>query len=1411
VSFLEVLQLLTLQVHTLEECAFLHRSHPSLDHENRSISAGLSINSYLSRLIHVPHSLVDEWALRATPDGPLPSLGSGLARGSILGFLIALFEHRADNENNSGSDAVHGEDGHGGARFLVASGLKWLLRFVQCLVDGAQSVKEACESASNGTLIKKSTDHGNAGSALWTIDPALKSDISSMLQNLRDLWPKHDADTQANDSAGLTAKSREARKAAQMRVMQKMKAQQAKFAATVTTGGKGTYDGGKGSVDEESDLCIICRCDDDDGENNGPLGYLGHIQRSRALQLRSQFENLCREDKLSMTYRVTGDKGCQVRKTEAMDSDPVACISAGNLVQVVDPTVSDEYDLLSRRVFIRHESPEDGQVVEGWASVQSTQGYVILSPLVNLCQTNSRWGCTRPIIRQCGHAAHLGCVETHVASIHQKAQTESPFDGRFAADIDDGEFLCPLCKQLSNVVVPAEKYEKQSRNNLRPARNMKSLQQKSFMLTPQLKSLQDTLTSWPHPVATDKAKKKAIEQYGTYLYHAMQVFSWDHRNGKKKKKNKWHAELNNWDFEQEKDEDSHKTFGVSSNDTCVRDILRLLRKQHISWAAAGHSAATAEASSRGVRRLGLDPPTSDPWAGYNTSSRDSHLMLLELRRTLTAASSLYSVLCDDMIKTLHGDSSTSSHSFSLIGHLLNDIMGGNFWSHGSKHIQSSTEHNVKATQWSVLSALLSSTPCHVSRDETLSVRLEARATAAAIWTVKGFEPPNTNEKSDGPLAQQRKEDIEKSTPPLPLSVRQISIAEDVLQQPWGTLDPSKALETVPFRPALASAFLYIPLLLWDLNSLTGAVFSTILSSKNRNSEDLLLAARMLLVGRMIQVLITPGGFDSECPVTLDAMETEFDIELEGTGIASLLRHCQSAIHKDSKPSKQVGVKDGKLLTSVSFAILPFARTLILILRASMSALRQNTGRSHGNDNASSADDLLQNLLENDEAMYMEDGFYFMHQLGAPMPSTIANALIGEGDVSWATLINRWLNAVTTLESYHGSHGRHLQLDADSKEWIQSVPSAKVNDRLSGRGANDDDIAIATSASEDAVPMDFSATAYNGDNFGDEESATENVEDVDDDSMDEGDSSDEIDVLRQMNGMLGVNDIDFHDEDMEDDDAEVDMDDDDVGAIPLLPSQRAYVDNDETADSDEGSDTNASVRSCDREKESAVNDRLFANLSCSAIIPYQPSFLGSSTPGPGPRGRSFDYISASSVMRDLSHLGMIHSNADVKGSGLIRLPRSFVELYGIVNQVKTNGKSNSLDDGDDNGGGEAAICLVTGTIMRSGSPRRAQGRSRNRAPGSCTLHARKAGSGTGIFFLVQKCTVLLVHNKKSAYSASLYVDEHGEEDTSLRRGRPLFLKDERYEALESLWRQHGIPREVAQIRSTSDRVIRENWY
>jgi hypothetical protein len=53
------------------------------------------------------------------------------------------------------------------------------------------------------------------------------------------------------------------------------------------------------------------------------------------------------------------------------------------------------------------------------------------------------------------------------------------------------------------------------------------------------------------------------------------------------------------------------------------------------------------------------------------------------------------------------------------------------------------------------------------------------------------------------------------------------------------------------------------------------------------------------------------------------------------------------------------------------------------------------------------------------------------------------------------------------------------------------------------------------------------------------------------------------------------------------------------------------------------------------------DELYANVSTSAIIPFQSGFLGIKEPGPGPRGGALDYKTASPIMKDASHLGLIH--------------------------------------------------------------------------------------------------------------------------------------------------------------------------
>jgi hypothetical protein len=318
VSFLEVLQLLTLQVHTLVECASLHRTLPDLDDESRSLSASLSVNSYLRRLIRVPQSLVDVWALRPYPRGPLKSRASGERRGSLLGLLTALYEHRADHASimcTDGKDYSQNDDGHGGARALASSGLKWLLRFVDALVAGAPSVGAAVKCATAGTPMKTFSSSSSlvvndAGSGQWTIDEDVRATIIGMLENLPDLWPKPQEESKSPGMSG--AKTKEAGKAAQLRALEMMKRKQAQFAATVSTSGAQSD---QASSEQEADLCIICRCDDTDGENNGPLGYLGHVQRSRMLQMLSaqqQDSHNGSESALVSTFRVVGHMGCQV-------------------------------------------------------------------------------------------------------------------------------------------------------------------------------------------------------------------------------------------------------------------------------------------------------------------------------------------------------------------------------------------------------------------------------------------------------------------------------------------------------------------------------------------------------------------------------------------------------------------------------------------------------------------------------------------------------------------------------------------------------------------------------------------------------------------------------------------------------------------------------------------------------------------------------------------------------------------------------------------------------------------------------------------------------------------------------------------------------------------------------------------
>lgn len=1349
ISFLEVLQVITLQIHTLETCAALHTKQ-ELDAECLTLSQSLSIKTYLERITFVPSSLDDCWALRCP--NPLPSAGSGDHRGSILGLLIALYEHRHCDENDK-------SDENTGGKFLASDGLKWLLRFVHALVEGGHSVTDAAKCARDG--VKNAPVSTTMPTSL---PPVLTDLIKGMISNLPDLWPEvKPAKKDSND------KSKEARKEAQRRAMELMRKQQASFAASFEGFDDVAMDLDDDAAEEEEDICIICRCDDRDGDNNGPLGFLGHVQRSKQLALRYAAECQGHVGGVWNLARVVGDRGCQLRESEEMDSPPVACLPTGSIVEVLKGKLSPKYDLLSRRVYVRH-----GNDTEGWASVQSSQGYIILSPLAEMCFEATKWGPTRPIIRQCGHAAHLGCVDAHCLSLHQRAAGEQPYDGRFAANIEDGEFLCPLCKQLSNVLVPKQGRGQITLDSLCPIPTDNTLhiptaldgKSTSVQTVRHLLENATTISAITLPKLSShntklQKEREATRRFGAHLLQAMQITN--DKPTPPRQRNRLHPSLRQkWDYD---------------DDPTVGNLLQLLRQQHIAWSALGHSVACAEASARDGQNV------EDPWMSYEEGNQDTHPSCLELRRTLIATGALFDVLNQDILDRVPDNNDSSAPN--IIGCLLSDILEGK---------------SCQGDQWNTLLCLVKAIPCHVARDGTLPQRNETRAAAAAMWIIKSGNQNN-------PV-------------PKPLALRQ-GETEEALKLSWGTLVPGEVSPETPYRPAIAAAFLYTPVLCWDLNTFAGAIYSTLLLNGRRLSADnLILTTIVLLLARLTQILVMPHAL----PVV--GTETNDSQRKESESLSKLQENLLSLLETTATTPATTGAST--IYQAASLALLPFSRSLILLLRGTISAMnflgKKEQSFSSGNLKPSSTDALLQSILDNEKLFQCTDGFQLLKEINGPLPSQIAEEKIGLDGV-WFPLMKSWVQSLKQIET---PLKECTQSKSDSiGASINCKLSAMEHARYLGNNYNmpppEGELATANSS-----PRADSPDGLFNQSMTDADTIEDDDHNGDDDENSFGNSSYASDV-EMATATLDNQETDFQQRpDMDDDSNEDIVLEDADNDIILLGLERTggNLNRNETGNNPNsnngadhgGSDEDSSVHSGaedddegaeENEDPVVLREKEYGNVGRSAIIPYQCQFLGQSI-GSGPRGAHFESDLAGKVMTDLSYFGMVH-RLGAASSGLVRLPHSFVELYGLVNRAKGRDNANTMDEPDDTAStAETAICLLTGAIMKSGSARRAMSRSA-RQPGACTIHARKTGSGIGIFFLVQKCTVLLVHNNKSAYYASLYVDEHGEEDPGLRRGRPLFLKYVRYQALEALWRQHGIPREVAQIRSTSDRVIRDNWY
>lgn len=96
--------------------------------------------------------------------------------------------------------------------------------------------------------------------------------------------------------------------------------------------------------------------------------------------------------------------------------------------------------------------------------------------------------------------------------------------------------------------------------------------------------------------------------------------------------------------------------------------------------------------------------------------------------------------------------------------------------------------------------------------------------------------------------------------------------------------------------------------------------------------------------------------------------------------------------------------------------------------------------------------------------------------------------------------------------------------------------------------------------------------------------------------------------------------------------------------------------------------------------------------------------------------------------------------------------------------------------------QLALCLVCGSLLCPSS--------RKCGFGGLGKHAAKCGNGIGVFLSLKYISVLVIREDRSSYWGSPYLDAHGEEDEWLRRGKPLYLNQVRYSALERMWLTHS---------------------
>ncbi|CAL7947523.1 unnamed protein product [Xylocopa violacea] len=97
--------------------------------------------------------------------------------------------------------------------------------------------------------------------------------------------------------------------------------------------------------------------------------------------------------------------------------------------------------------------------------------------------------------------------------------------------------------------------------------------------------------------------------------------------------------------------------------------------------------------------------------------------------------------------------------------------------------------------------------------------------------------------------------------------------------------------------------------------------------------------------------------------------------------------------------------------------------------------------------------------------------------------------------------------------------------------------------------------------------------------------------------------------------------------------------------------------------------------------------------------------------------------------------------------------------------------------------EISICLLCGAIVCLKQTRKQWN--------VCEVvqHSIDCGGGTGIYLVVTSTYIVVIRGQRVCLWGSLYLDDFEEEDRDLKRGKPLYLNQDRYQLLEQQWLAH----------------------